>query len=480
MALKVPFDSFSYHPYQVDAINWMKVRESEIAHYLRGGILADEMGLGKTWMTIGLLLNNPLPHTLLLVPPVLIPQWLEVLTKSGIPHRTLTGVTKFGTGKWEYVPGIHTHLQVTICTYDRTVYNRKIICEQSYDRIVADEGHLLRNGPKTKRFLCTVDIPTKTRWILSGTPIQNKASNFTFLLKWLGVSIDISFLTNLQEIANTLILRRTVADVRTIVSDVPKTLPKHIVHPVSIPDDSEEQKVFQALVGRLEHAIEERAANTIILELYLRIQQFLAHPAIYVDAMIRKYGETYKRKSWTDSCSKMTTFDTWLSSASKEPTIVFVHFRKHLELAVSLLEKQGYSVTCICGGLTQSMRTSAIENSRKSVLEGRPTAMVVQIVAGNAGLNLQHCTRIVFLTSHWNPAVVDQAVARVYRIGQKSDVSVHHFLLADNVERNIDRLMVEKHAEKRGIALNIHPKLYCESAVHEPDVLDELEACLNE
>jgi hypothetical protein len=174
----------------------------------------------------------------------------------------------------------------------------------------------------------------------------------------------------------------------------------------------------------------------------------------------------------------MREFKTWLAAAPDEPTIVFTTYRMHMDLAAAAMTDAGYAVTRICGGMSDSGRAAAIAESRAAAAVGTKTAMLVQIVAGSAGLNLQHCTRVVFLTSHWNPAVVDQAVARSYRMGQTSTVSVHHFLLADDAEKNIDRLMTGRHGTKRAIAVGIHPKLYCESAVNSDSVMDQLNAVL--
>jgi hypothetical protein len=126
--------------------------------------------------------------------------------------------------------------------------------------------------------------------------------------------------------------------------------------------------------------------------------------------------------------------------------------------------------------MTDAARTKAIEGSRKAASEGIPTVMFVQIQAGNAGINLQHLTRIVFLSSHWNPSVVDQAVGRSYRIGQKEQVEVHHILLADGAVKNIDRYMARIHKEKRGHALAIHDKLFCDSAIDTAVIMQELNA----
>ncbi len=473
--LVVPFDEFVYHPHQTEAIHWLIARESKDSEYIRGGILADEMGLGKTWMTIGLLLNSVVPYTLLLVPPALQPQWSEAFTQSKISHRILMpGKNPDSCWNMSHPRGARTDLTVCIATYDRAAHNSIFLMNIPFDRIVCDEGHVFRNGPSTKRFRDLVKIPADRRWILSGTPIQNSKTDFMNLLRFLHINAEEQHKTSLPKIANKVILRRIVSDVRDTVPTMPTVKPKHIIHPITL-SDGEEASVFASLVGRFEHAIESHARTAIILELYLRIRQFIAHPAIYVDAMKRKYGDKYKRESWTGTASKFDAFRNFLLTNEKRPTIVFGTFKSELDFAEITLTSNGYKVWSIRGGMTDSQREHVTQESRNAVKEGIPCAIVIQIVAGGAGLNLQHCNRVVFLSSHWNPAIVDQAIARAYRMGQLDPVEVHHLLLADDAERNLDRYMAMKHDIKRKTAVSIHEKLFCDSAVNADDVMEQLD-----
>ncbi len=481
MSFQVPFAGFSFHEHQRVGIAWMKERE-ETGEYLNGGILGDEMGLGKTYTTIGLLLNTVAAKTLILVPPVLQSQWSEALSKSGIVHRILSAASKKGVeGCWrDVVPsGDLKHPRVTLATYDKASNNISLLEDQSFDRIVCDEGHVLRNGMATKRFRNIIKIKAVHRWILSGTPVQNREGDFKNLLKFLKIDDGVRRATSLKKIADKILLRRTVADVRDVVVTMPAEKPKHVVHPVSYPEGGQEEMVFHALVGKFVLAIEEDAANFIILELYLRIRQFIAHPAIYVEAMRRKFKEKYKRSAWTDTASKQTDFEAFLGEAPAQPTIVFTTFKTELELAEEGLKKAGYSTWAIAGGMTDAQRDAVIAESKAAVEGGNAkVAVLIQIVAGGAGLNLQHCSRVVFLSSHWNPAIVDQAIARAYRMGQTKRVEVHHFLLAHNAEKNLDRYMARLHGAKRAVAISIHDKLFCDSAVEVSEVMEELDAVL--
>ncbi len=71
--------------------------------------------------------------------------------------------------------------------------------------------------------------------------------------------------------------------------------------------------------------------------------------------------------------------------------------------------------------------------------------------------------------------MVDQAVARAYRMGQTRPVTVHHFLMASGDDRNVDRVMMRIHGTKRRMIAEIHPRLACTTAVSEDDAMTTLD-----
>lgn len=496
MSLLTPFPSFVYHPHQEAGVRWMMDREKH-GVYSYGGILADEMGLGKTWQTIGLLLNRPVPFTLLLVPPVLLSQWAEVLHQSLIPYTYLDGskYRRIGCEHWR------TGVQVVLATYDCAARRADELKEKyTFGRIVCDEGHVFRNGPTTTRFRALASIPAMYRWLLTGTPVQNSLDDFRHLLEWLEAAYDKRF-DPLSTVADEIMLRRTVMDVRDVIKSFPESKPVHYIHPVTMPgalvaqqppqpqplqqqqpQDPMEFNMFNILVRRFENAMEHRMENWLILELYLRIRQFLAHPQIYRDAMMKKYPpkpeDPAERKDpvWRGSASKIDTFGAFMTRATRAPTVIFTTFRVEMDFAEAECKKAGYKTWRICGGQGPAGIDMTVRMSREAAARGEAVAILVQIQAGNAGINLQHMHRIVFLSSHWNPAIVDQAIGRAYRIGQTRLVEVHHFLLADGAEKNLDRHMTGMHLKKRQIAKMLCKKLVCDSAVDIRAVFAELDA----
>jgi SNF2 family DNA or RNA helicase len=66
--------------------------------------------------------------------------------------------------------------------------------------------------------------------------------------------------------------------------------------------------------------------------------------------------------------------------------------------------------------------------------------------AGGVGLNLTEANHVVLVDPWWNPAVEEQAIHRVYRLGQKRSVQVIRLVVRDTVEERVMQLQHEKRA----------------------------------
>lgn len=432
MTLIPPRNDITYLAHQDSGIRWMMERESKGC----GGILADDMGLGKTFQIIGLLKNSRQSRTLIVCPPVLIATWISELRSCGFSVSTLTA------GKWS------TGGSVWITSYNKICMHTKIIAAEAFQRVVLDEGHAIRNGKSTVRWSSCMAISkeAESRWILSATPIQNGGSDWRNLCLWLRT----------EEPPIHIMLRRTMEELRGTIPLPPS--PHYIVHDLSIPEGPE-QELFHVLSNQLEHAVESRSLSAFIkLELWMRIQQFTVHPQIYIEAM-REKTPSYPRPDWTGSCTKWSACMKELSVAVEEiiPTIVFCNFRKEMDLVALTATRMGAEVFSIRGG---SNAGETVVAAKEAAIAGKPVVVIVQIMCGGAGLNLQFCRRILFLSQHWNPAVVHQAIGRAVRIGQKFVVDVHLFSIVDDVMDNVDLRMRELHGVKIAAAQEICSTFY--------------------
>lgn len=428
----------------------MLSREEEGSPFCRGGVLADDMGLGKTFQTIGLLKNSSESlKTLIVCPPPLLASWAAELRSCGFEVATLIGVA------WSVSPSENT---VYLTSYNKLSINAKRLVKDEFQRIILDEGHVIRNGAATARWRSCMHVAAAaiSRWILSATPVQNSIADWKNTCAFLRV--DAKYF---RRCADTIMLRRTMEELRETITSLPPP-PHFIPHDLHIVEPRERQ-LFHALCNQLQKAIDSsHVSGLIILELYLRIQQFLVHPQIYVDAMRAKFRGSYRRPDWAGATSKWTEFEECLRSAilEKVPTIVFCNFRDEMDRAYSAGIAAGAAVWSVRGGMGSEAVGESVKEARDAADEGRPVVIIVQIVAGGVGLNLQFCRRVLFLSQHWNPAVVHQAVGRAVRIGQKSVVDVHLFRVVDDVLRNLDRRMVELHLSKVHSARSVCDSLY--------------------
>ena len=112
-----------------------------------------------------------------------------------------------------------------------------------------------------------------------------------------------------------------------------------------------------------------------------------------------------------------------------------------------------FKVSQYHGGLTDTQKDEVIESTKGELPqdEARHEVLLLQLQSGGVGLNLQHFTKIIFMSPWWTSALMDQAVGRAVRIGQKETVEVTMLVLKEEESMNIDETMLAKADEKRGM-----------------------------
>ena len=476
MALKIPFAGFSYLPHQEEGIKWLLGREDPAAEPFQGGILADDMGLGKTWQLIGLLLNSVLKKTLLIVPASLLETWLTALKQAsiGIYYKETSDA------KWTCVSDPKTTGKyVFLISYDRFVNGCKygLLDETTFQRVVCDEAQNIRNGLKTRRFVALMKLPPSSRWLLTGTPFQNSEEDMVNLFLFLGSQKE-----PVSTLVRTCLLRRTYADLRvqgfpgihdlgeggrigSFLETVPPPYKKEVI--VCKAESGPERKLLAKLIGRILFARAHPTPPFMMLELFMRMNQAMAHPFVYFNSIKKKKGLIIPKEEWLGIPSGKThALSNLLFTTAKEPTIAFCTFTDEIRVVADTFRDQGYTVFILNGAVGFQQRQDSIAEARNLVLSGNPSvAFVVQWVAGGAGLNLQFCTRVVLYTQHWNPAVIQQAIGRAHRIGQNNQVSVYSLVFNFEDKLNMDRRMRLAQRHKMEDAHEILATLLLEDSV---------------
>lgn len=57
--------------------------------------------------------------------------------------------------------------------------------------------------------------------------------------------------------------------------------------------------------------------------------------------------------------------------------------------------------------------------------------------AGSTGLNLQSAATIINIDLPWNPAVLEQRIGRIYRLGQQNNIQVINLVTPDSIEQGM-------------------------------------------
>jgi len=414
---------FDYKQYQYEGVKWCISNELRPAPFAdtRGGIIADEMGLGKTLMMIGTMFCNFLTHTLIVVPPILLKQWYgEIFAVSG--HKALC---YYGTNKGKITLEQLNNAPIVLTTYGTLLATECLIKQIGWNRVVYDEAHHLRNS-RTKRFISCAQIKARVRWMVTGTPIQNRKLDFHNLCCGLGLKHAFySNPDNFEAIVKYFVLRRT----KPLVNIKLPTLKKDIC--VVEWGNKREQMLAEELHSLLptqtgvssekQKMLAERLGPGGALVAILRARQSCIYPVLMKEKIINfglgsEYLEGLKYSSKIDAVISQLV----KNKDNGKGKVVFCHYREEIDVVAVRLINAGFKkVICFDGRSSKKIKDQLTEPA---------DALLIQIQTGCEGLNLQkHFSEIYFVSPHWNPAIEDQAIARCHRIGQVEPVVVYKF-----------------------------------------------------
>lgn len=449
---------FEAKEYQHNGIEWCLRRELNKGK-IKGGIVADEMGLGKTLMMIGLMFVNFKRRTLIVVPPVLLDQWAKEIYKcSGHVALKYHGSDKKNIGEEELLaaPIVLTTYNMILSANDKKDNkkdNKNLLTKIQWNRLIFDEAHHLRNK-KTERFRSCEQLKAETRWLISGTPIQNKMSDLYNLLRIVGISSVTK--DNVKKIAYKYILRRTKAEVGIDLPPVIKE--ERQVEWANIQEKmlSEELHSFLPNQTNVFRSNKSNFVSKGTLTAIMKARQSCIMPALLIPGLKKEIQlftkveranciEGFKSNSKLDAVIKVILE----RKDNGNGKIIFCHFRNEIDAIAQRLIKGGLKKVVTYDG--RNSRTPGLN------LADAADAIVLQIQTGCEGLNLQaNFSEIYFVSPHWNPCVEDQAVARCHRIGQTKPTYVFKFAMVgflkdekdEKDEKDLDSQSLETYVNK--------------------------------
>lgn len=414
--------NLEYKEHQKNGVKWclnneIKGNEVSEGRIVRGGLLADEMGLGKTIQILGVMNENPKDHTLIVIPKALLAQWKNAIVK----YMGIVPLIYHTSGKRNASEELLSNTSIVITTYalitDRK-YIQNPLLSIEWNRVVFDEAHHLRTA-RTKIFQGAMLLKAQIRWLVTGTPIQNRKSDFYSLCAVMG--IPKSYYINeekLMDLVRAFIKKRTKNEVGINLpklrnNEIQIKWKNEVERNIAI-DIHSKLKFYTSYVKKTTN-ISILPKEYTILPLLIKARQICILPSII------KNIETKTTKG-----SKMeVVLETIISRKdNNRAKLIFCHFRGEIERIKDKLQEANMKVFTFDGRTTEKQRAYTLSKDNSY------DALILQIQTGCEGLNLQQFSEVYFVSPHWNPAVEEQAIARCHRIGQKNEIDVYRFIMS--------------------------------------------------
>jgi SNF2 family DNA or RNA helicase len=451
---------FDPKPHQEEGVKWALNNELEGntagAVCVRGGLLADEMGLGKTIQMLGIVVANPRPRTLIVMPRALLEQWYDSIVSSLHHCPVVFHASRTKTLSLEDVESAPIVITTygNISTSKTRPVDKSLLHQIVWDRVIFDEAHHLRNR-KTAAHIGAVNLKAAIRWLVTGTPIQNSMTDFYGLCGAMGIPESyFKQRTNLLPIARQFMLKRTKIGVGLELPELRTTV-------VSTSwDNSAEFELSEDIHSLLEFSNSQKSMedNKITgfnhqgkLALLVRARQACIYPPLLSDSVDKLIDagildDSTELRQALHSSSKIDTVVStiFVRKNNGRNKLIFCHYRGEIDRIRTDLQSGGLHVETFDG------RTPSVK--RNEILNARCDVLILQIKTGCEGLNLQHFSEVYFISPHWNPAVEDQAVARCHRIGQEQEIDVFRFKsVSDSMKpfRTLDEYSCDKQTQKR-------------------------------
>src|SRR6202035_5390666 len=127
--------------------------------------------------------------------------------------------------------------------------------------------------------------------------------------------------------------------------------------------------------------------------------------------------------------------------------VVFSQWTRTHDIIIRRLEARGFGYVSFHGGVPSEKRPALIERFRDD-----PACRVfLSTDAGSTGLNLQHASTLVNMDLPCNPAILEQRIARVHRLGQIRPVRVINFVAKGTIEEGMLSVLAFKRSLSAGI-----------------------------
>ncbi len=438
-------------------------------------LLADDMGLGKTTQAIaachGLFETKHVKRGILIVPTALKAQWKrEWQATTDVPIAIVEGSPSERARIYQA-----TRRGFLIIGYEQLLRDFEHVRGCAPELVVLDEAQRIKNWA-TKSAAYVKALSPRYRLVLTGTPMENRFAELASIVdfvddvalepKWRLVpfhSLEIANadrgsggarnLDALRERLEPIMLRRVRKDV---LAQLPARTDTRV--PVELTDV---QRTHHDELRRPIAELANKAARRPLTQgEFMRLMQLLATQRMICNGMAQlQFESEWPRLQdarptpevldslFAPKLAALRSLIEHVALGQRRKVVVFSQWRSMLRLAHwavhDLLAAAGQRAVFFTGAESTKLR----EHSIVELHDDPATTVMFLSDAGGVGLNLQRAASCcINLELPWNPAVLEQRIGRIHRLGQTLPIDVYNLVSEEGIEANIATLLGKKKA----------------------------------
>ncbi len=443
-------------------------------------LLADDMGLGKTAQAIAAC--HALWHTgrvrrgLLVVPAALKPQWLrEWQLFTDAPAAVVDGTPGQRRAAFE-----RCRRGFLLGNYEQLIRDLDVVRQWAPDIVVLDEAQRIKNW-STKTALTVKRLDPPYRLVLTGTPMENRLDELASIVEWVDdLALEPKWrlaawhttpVDGRAEIGgarhlDTLRTRLSGCLVRRLRQEVLSQLPARTDTRMSVEMTAEQMDEHDALAMPIAQILGRAKRRPLTQAEFLRLMSLLTTQRIIANGLAQlRFEEIWPDLSRMERPTEATLrglsspklvelreLIEQLAVVQGRKVVVFSQWRRMLRLAHWVtrepLAREGVRAAFFTGAEGQKRRTQNIVDFHDD-----PACRVLFASdAGGVGLNLQRAaSACINIELPWNPAVLEQRIGRIYRLGQRRPIDVYNLVSEPGIESRIAEIVGSKKALFTGL-----------------------------
>lgn len=413
-------------------------------------LIGDDMGLGKT---IQALAAAELMAKLFNIQKVLI------VSPTSLKHQWKTEIEKFTDGSVQVIEGLN-HLRrqfyrnesfYKLINYELVFRDIDMIKGWAPDLIILDEVQRIKNW-KTRTAQYVKQLNSTFAIVLTGTPIENRIEELHSIMEFIdrrhfgplyrfvhnhrivdegGKVIGYQNLQSIRDSLKNVMMRRKKEEVL-------KQLPERIDKNFFVPMPKEQRAIHDENYDIVAKLVAKWRRYKFLCEADQRRLQ------IALNYMRMAADNTYLVDKKTIHGPKIEELEIILKEIiieGGEKAVIFSQWLRMTELVEHVLKRNGIGYVHLNGNIPSKQRAGLMSQ----FMENPECKVFLSTDAGGVGLNLQSGSTVINMDIPWNPAVLEQRIGRVHRLGQQKTVRVINFVTVSSIEeRMLDLLKFKK------------------------------------